>query len=166
MTTVDRNAEQLVDLHAAHHARLDDLLLQTVELLMDVDVDGAGGPFAEFVVELRAGLALEEAVILPAYRRLPTHAPQGRPEVVDGDHVILERGIEAATVWLRALSSLEAPHRRREIAIGLPVVHRLRGTLEHHGEREFRHVYPTVAPLLDEETLRRAIGVLRRLVPG
>lgn len=155
--------DTLIDLHARHHARLDELLLETIEFLMDVDIDAAQARFAVFVAELREGLSLEDELILPAYRALPSHPPQGRPEVVDGDHVILERGLEATTAWLAALRATDAAHRRREVAVGLPVVHRLRGTLEHHGEREFRHVYPTTAPLLDEAARARAVAVLRRL---
>jgi hypothetical protein len=155
----------LESLHARHHERLAEHLLCTVEALMAVDVDAARDHFAVFVAELREGLDLEERVILPAYRALPTHAPQGRPDVVDGDHVILERGIEATLSWMTALSALPPGKdaRRRDVAVGLPVVYRLLGTLEHHGERELRHVYPAVAACLAGDDRDAAMTILTRL---
>lgn len=152
-------------LHARHHARLEEHLLCTIEALMAVDVDAARDCFALFDAELHEGLDLEERVILPAYRALPTHAPQGRPDVVDGDHVILERGIEATLSWLTALSALPATAeaRRRDVAVGLPVVYRLLATLEHHGEREFKHVYPAVAGRLADADRDAAVAILSRL---
>lgn len=134
---------------------------------MAVDVDAARDRFAVFVAELREGLDLEERVILPAYRGLGSHSPQGRPDVVDGDHVILERGIEATLAWLTALAALppSADARRRDVAIGLPVVHRLLATLEHHGERERRHVYPAVVGVLGDDERDAAAAILSRLVP-
>jgi hypothetical protein len=163
---VSPECTDLEALHARHHERLEEHLLCTVEALMAVDVDAARDRFAVFIAELREGLELEERTILPAYRALGSHAPQGRPNVVDGDHVILERGIEATLAWLTALAALpsSADVRRRDVAIGLPVVHRLLATLEHHGERERRHVYPAVAGVLQDDDRAAAVAILSGLV--
>jgi hypothetical protein len=155
--------DDIVALHQAHHDRLEELLIQTVEHLMDVDVVAATGVFGRFVDELEQGLALEEAVIMPAYRGLQEHAPQGRPDVVDGDHVILRRGIEASRALLEGLAAMPSEKRRRCIAIELPTVHRLVGTLEHHSAREDRHVYPAVVPVLSDEAREKALHTLRAL---
>jgi hypothetical protein len=157
--------DELVLWHDRHHAHLDEGLLCVVEDLMAVDVDAALERWAGWVVDLRAGLALEDQVILPAYRLLPTLAPQGRIDVVEGDHVLLDRAVAAVDAWCRSLQAQGASvvMRRREVALGLPLVYRLRGVLEHHGERERRHVYPRVAATLSPADRAAAIATLSRL---
>jgi hypothetical protein len=154
---------EFVALHRAHHARLEELLLQCIEGLMAVDLAVARARFDVFARELEQGLALEDDVIMPAYRGLPTHAPQGRPDVVEGDHVILRRSLTATQELLDALEALAPEHRRRAIAVHLPTVHRLLGVLEHHGAREDQHVYPATAPTLTTAALQAATATLQAL---
>jgi hypothetical protein len=78
--------------------------------------------------------------------------------------VLLDRGILAIDELCQSLQSpTSASTRRREVALGLPLVYRLRGILEHHGERERRHVYPRVAPTLSSVDRDAAVAVLSRL---
>lgn len=151
-------AADLIALHDEHHAQLRELLFQTLEQLVVVDVDGARLRFDRFVTELEAGLALEEDVVMPCYRvHGPAQGP-GKPEIVDGDHVILRRGIQSVRELLAGATAL------RPILEGLPHVYRLIGTLEHHTEREQRHVYPLVAQHLDGADRDRIVDALRRIL--
>ena len=150
--------------HDRHHVHLDEQLLCVIEDLMAVDVTAAVSRWTTWVAELREGLALEDQMILPAYRAMPPLAPQGRIDVVEGDHVLLDRGILAIDELCQSLQSpTSASTRRREVALGLPLVYRLRGILEHHGERERRHVYPRVVPMLSSVDRDAAVAVLSRL---
>lgn len=155
--------EAIIALHAAHHARLEELLLQTLEALAAGVVVEARACFGSVVLELLQGLQLEDDVILPLYDTLGPHAPQGRRVVVDGDHTILRRTIEAVASFLDDVDAAPAPLRQRAIMVGLPVVYRLLHTLEHHSEREARHVYPVVVPRLAGPDRRRVVADLRAL---
>jgi hypothetical protein len=155
----DDIAEALA-LHDRHHDRLRETLFALLERLVAVDVDGARSCFATFVKELECGLQLEEDVVLPAYRpRQPIQGP-GRADHVEGDHVILRRGIEFVEEFLADVA--RAPS-LRSILEGLPAVYRLLGTLEHHGERERRHVYPVALVALDAATRATLVVSLRHL---
>jgi hypothetical protein len=146
--------------HDRHHERLRELLFLTLECLVVVDVDGARERFGTFVRELQEGLALEDEWVLPAYRdRQPATGP-GRAIHVEGDHVILRRGIEYVMSFLDEVSASPS---LRVVLEGLPHVYRLLGTLEHHTERERRHVYPVAVPALDDDGQRRLGAALCRL---
>ena len=155
--------EAIIALHAGHHARLEELLLQTLEALAAGVVVEARACFGSVVLELLQGLQLEDDVILPLYDTLGPHAPQGRRVVVDGDHTILRRTIEAVAAFLDDVDAAPAHLRQRAIIVGLPVVYRLLHTLEHHSEREARHVYPVVVPRLAGPDRRRVVADLRAL---
>ena len=155
--------EAIIALHAAHHARLEELLLQTLEALAAGVVVQARAVLVVCVNELLLGLQLEDDVILPLYDSLGPHAPQGRRVVVDGDHTILRRTMEAVAVFLDDVEAVSPAQRQRAIMVGLPVVYRLLHTLEHHGEREARHVYPVVVPRLAGPDRRRVVAALRAL---
>jgi hypothetical protein len=155
--------DAIIALHAAHHARLEELLLQTLEALAAGVVAEARACFGSVVLELLQGLQLEDDVILPLYDTLGPHAPQGRRVVVDGDHTILRRTIEAVAAFLDDVDAAPAPLRQRAIMVGLPVVYRLLHTLEHHSEREARHVYPVVVPRLEGPGRLRVVTELRAL---
>jgi len=161
-------SDELSAFHDAHHARLDALLWRVVDAVFDIDVARARAALALAHDELLAGLALEDDVIMPRYRAaFAAHPgpPQSRPDVVDGDHDLLRRGLDAVGAFLGDVDQAPADERRRAAAVGLPVVYRLIGTLEHHSEREQRHVYPVVAAALVAEPAVRAktIAVLRDL---
>ena len=158
---MDRAVDDVIALHDRHHERLVELLYLTLDRLVDVDVVGARGAFATFERELHAGLALEDDVVLPVYRALqPTQGP-GRADHVDGDHVILRRGLGFVHALL---DEVDASPTRRTALVGLPHVYRLLGTLEHHTERERRHVYPVAVPALDAGARARLADALGRLV--
>ncbi len=151
-------AVDLGALHDEHHAQLRELLFQTLEHLVVVDVDGARAVFERFVTELEVGLRLEDDVVMPCYRlHGPAQGP-GKPDIVDGDHVILQRGIES----VRGL--LAGPAVLRPLLEGLPHVYRLIATLEHHTERERRYVYPVVAARLDAADQARVVAGLRSVL--
>lgn len=159
----DVTDDVIIGWHDAHHARLQELILQTLEHLAGGDVGAARSLFSIGVAELLRGLALEDDVILPLYDTLGPHAPQGRRVVVDGDHTILRRTIEAVGTFFDDVDGEAPPRRQRAIMIGLPVVYRLLHTLEHHTEREARHVYPVVVPRLQGEPRRVVVLELRAL---
>jgi hypothetical protein len=157
--------DDVIALHDRHHARLVDLLFVTIERLVDVDpvagVDAARATFSTFERELLEGLAIEDDVVMPAYRSLQPAQGPGRADHVDGDHVILRRGLG----FVHALfDEVAASPTRRAALQGLPHVYRLLGTLEHHTERERRHVYPVVVPALDDDARAQLAASLRRLV--
>ncbi|MDP2340039.1 MAG: hypothetical protein Q8O67_03710 [Deltaproteobacteria bacterium] len=152
--------EGLAALHDRHHAQLRELLFQTIEHLVVVDVDGARLLFGRFVTELEAGLALEDDVVMPWYRLHGPDSGAGKPDIVDGDHVILRRGIESVRGLLSAAAGL------RPILEGLPHVYRLVATLDHHTEREHRHVYPLVAEQLDPAAQAVVVVGLQRILSG
>jgi hypothetical protein len=159
----DVSDDVVIGWHDAHHARLQELILQTLEHLAGGDVGAARSLFSTCVTELLRGLALEDDVILPLYDTLGPHAPQGRRVVVDGDHTILRRTIEAVGTFFDDVDGEAPPRRQRAIMVGLPVVYRLLHTLEHHTEREARHVYPVVVPRLQGEPRRLVALELRAL---
>jgi hypothetical protein len=153
--------DDVIALHDRHHERLVELLYATLDRLVDADVVGARAAFATFERELHEGLAVEDDVVLPVYRMLqPTQGP-GRADHVDGDHVILRRGLGFVHALL---DDVEASPLRRTALVGLPHVYRLLGTLEHHTERERRHVYPVVVAALDDDARARLGASLGRLV--
>lgn len=145
-------------LHEQHHAALRELLFQTLERLVVVDRVGAIHCFEQFVVELNDGLALEEDLVMPCYRLHGPTQGAGKPEIVDGDHVILRRGIESVLAFVNEPADL------RTILEGLPHVYRLIGTLEHHTERERRHVYPLVEEHISATARNSVIDGLRRIL--
>lgn len=152
-------SSRIEDLHDRHHALLREQLFVVLEKLVAVDVDGAAAEFAEFVDDLEEGLAVEEDVVLGVYRRVGPKDGQGKPEIVEGDHVILRRGIETVQALLNA-----KPTTLRAVLEQLPHVYRLIATLEHHTLREQKHVYPVVAAALDAAEAAEVEGVLSRLV--
>jgi hypothetical protein len=156
--------EILLTLHGHHHDRLREHLFRMLEALVAVDVAVAAAHLATFVRELDEGLALEDEIVMPAYRALGPVSGPGRSDHVEGDHVILRRGVgfvEAFVDDVRQAPSL------RVVLEGLPHVYRLLGTLEHHTEREQRHVYPAVIPTLAPGPAARLAAGLGRLVePG
>jgi hypothetical protein len=148
----------LAALHDQHHQQLRELLYQALERLVVVDVDGAAALVERFVRELEAGLALEDDVVMPWYRLHGPESGAGKPDIVDGDHVILRRGIES----VRAL--LAGPAVLRPILEGLPHAYRLISTLEHHTERERRYVYPLVIDQLDAEAQAVVVAGLHKIL--
>ena len=152
--------DELLRLHDQHHEQLRELLFQVIERLVVVDVDGAVALFDRSVRELEAGLALEDDVVLPWYRLHGPESGAGKPDIVDGDHVILRRGVES----VRAL--LAGPRVLRPVLEGLPHVYRLVATLEHHTERERKHVYPLVATAMDAAAQAVVVVGLRRILSG
>src|SRR5438045_2368003 len=98
---------RIEELHDRHHALLREQLFAVLAKLVAVDVDGAAAQFAAFVDDLEAGLAVEEDVVLGVYRAVGPAEGQGKPEIVEGDHVILRRGIETVQALLEQLSSSE-----------------------------------------------------------
>ncbi len=155
------DVDAVLSAHDRHHDRLRELLFALLECLVVVDVDRAQSSFDRFVAELRAGLALEDELVLPAYRPLQPGQGPGRVDHVEGDHVILERGIGFVAVLLEDVARVPT---LRTVLEGLPHVYRLLGTLEHHGERERRHVYPVAIAALGEVERQRLGVALRRLV--
>jgi hypothetical protein len=154
---------QILALHAAHHSRLRELLFLTLERLVVVDIDAARRAFDAFAEELDAGLALEDEIVLPAYRPLQAAAGPGRADHVEGDHVILHRGLGFVDALLAEVAGQPS---LRGVLEGLPHVYRLLGTLEHHTERELRHVYPVVVAALAPAAAARLRDGLGRLVEG
>jgi hypothetical protein len=157
-TTMD---DDLIALHDRHHERLRDLLFVVIERLVRMDIAGAIAVFDRFERELRAGLAVEDDVVLPAYRLVDPVEGPGRAVHVEGDHVILLRGIGFVRAYLDDVAATRA---LRPILEGLPHVYRLLGTLEHHTERERRHVYPAAVPRLAVDDAARLALVLHGLV--
>jgi hypothetical protein len=156
------DVDSVIAAHDRHHERLRELLFALLARLVGVDVAAARACFAVFVDELRAGLALEDELVLPAYRPLPpAQAGAGRVDHVDGDHVILLRGVDFVAAFL---DEVAAAPTLRTVLEGLPHVYRLLGTLEHHGERERRHVYPAAVPAMGDDERARLGAALRRLV--
>ncbi len=150
-------------LHDRHHELLREQLFTVLARLVDVDIAGAGVVFGEFVVDLEAGLAVEEGVVMAVYR---VHGPKegsGKPEIVEGDHVILRRGIETVLGFLAAHRAA-GPTTLRAILEELPHVYRLIATLEHHTLREQKHVYPVIAGALDDGQRAAVVAELTRLV--
>jgi hypothetical protein len=163
MTAADPAVESTLALHERHHACLRELLFRVLEALVAVDAVGARVHFRRFVDELAAGLALEDDIVLPAYRPLQPERGPGRADVVDGDHVILRRGLGFVDALV---DEVEASPSLRVVLEGLPHVYRLLGTLEHHTERELRHVYPVVVPALDPAARAALHDGLLHLVDG
>ncbi len=164
---MDPTDGDLMTLHDRHHDRLRERLFTVLERLVAVDVDGVDGAaaeFARFEVELEEGLQLEELVILPCYREHGPTEGQGKADIVDGDHVILRRGIAAVKQIVAPSSAGGVPRALRPILEQLPHVYRLLGTLEHHTDRERKHVYPVVAHHLDDASRAQALAALSRLV--
>ena len=155
----------LEDAHDRHHARLHDGFYEVIGRWVTPErfADGVDAQtlFRRLCGELEAAVDLEERAILPAYRTLPSHAPQGRPEVVDGDHTILRRTIVAIEERFAAIGATPT---QREVLEALPLVYRLIATLEHHTEREQRHVYPSMGVVLSPTALAEAEAVLRGLM--
>jgi hypothetical protein len=157
-------AERLLALHDAHHARLEELLYATIEAAVLLEGERATASLQTFAAELAEGLALEDALLLPIYARLGPQEGPGRLAHVEGDHTILLRGLDAASAALaQALTEATAAKRRPVLAM-LPLLYRLLGTLEHHTERERRHVYPVVAPALSDDGCAAACARLTALV--
>jgi hypothetical protein len=136
----------LVALHSRHHVLLREQLFALLDRLVDVDAVGARAAFDAFVDALERGLVVEEDIVMPAYRGVAPVSGPGKAEIVDGDHVILRRSID--TVHTEMTTWATAPSRRGALEL-LPHVYRLVGVLEHHTEREERHVYPAVVGVLD-----------------
>jgi hypothetical protein len=153
--------DDVLRLHDRHHERLSELLYGVLDRLVDVDVAGARATFAAFERELDEGLALEDELVMPVYRTLQPQQGPGRADHVDGDHVILRRGIGFVQVLLDEVAASPV---RRTALVGLPHVYRLLGTLEHHTERERRHVYPVAVPALADDARARLRAALGHLV--
>jgi hypothetical protein len=157
---------RLVALHDAHHARLEDLLYGCLEAAVGRRADEATAALAAFATELHAGLALEDELVLPCFAKVgPTEGP-GRLAHLEGDHVILLRTLGLAQEALaQGLADSAQNGRLRPVLEALPALYRVLSTLEHHTERERRHLYPAVKDALSSADLAAACARLAALVP-
>lgn len=149
----------LQEIHAGHHELLREELFGVLRHLVALDVDTATVAFDAFAGHLERGLAVEEDLVMPCYRAHGPKEGQGKPEIVEGDHVILRRGIDS----VRALLASQ-PASLRAVLEELPHVYRLLGTLEHHTAREVKHVYPVVDAAFDDDARAAAVADLVAVV--
>ncbi len=131
---------ELTEANAAAHAVLERLLMEVIEAAVDGRVVAA----QERCVRLREAfgrhLAAEEAHTLPLLRDL------GGPlvklaRIVDGDHRIIDRSLEAVAAML-AEAGPDGADARRAVLHRLEVLSKLKTVLEHHGVREQEDIYP------------------------
>lgn len=153
--------KNVLEAHEQHHALLEELLYELLEDIVAGRGLAARTRCAVFAQQLAAAIAIEDGEVLPAYRTLAAPEGPGRPEHVEGDHVILNRRLQALQEAVGALPE-EIPLRFALTSV-VPLVYPLLATLEHHLERERRFVYPLVVAALceaDREDLARALQAL------
>ncbi len=134
----------LAAVHDAVHRLLEERVWRTLEALVVQDGARARGEFGEFAAALHEHMAVEDRLVIPAWRPLaPTDGP-GRVDHLEGDHVVLVRLVSEISGFLPEPMDLRATLQR------LPSVYRLLGVLEHHTVRE-ESVYRVLEERLPDE---------------
>ena len=131
---------ELTEANAAAHAVLERLLMEMIEAAVDGHVGTAQERCARLREAFESHLVAEEAHTLPLLREL------GGPlvklaRIVDGDHRIVDRSLEAVATML-AEAGPDGTDARRAVLPRLEVLSKLKTVLEHHGVREQEDIYP------------------------
>ena len=143
--------------HDALHQLLEERVWRTLEALVTLDAELARRHFRLFAEVLDAHMAVEEQLVIPAWRPLaPTEGP-GRVDHLEGDHVVLVRLVTEIAGFLPEQADLRTTLQR------LPSLYRLLGVLEHHTVREVT-VYPALEEQLPEDVRTSLTAALSALV--
>ncbi|MBI1945651.1 MAG: hemerythrin domain-containing protein [Deltaproteobacteria bacterium] len=122
--------DSLAVVHDALHRLLEERVWRTLESLVVLDGEQARRHFRLFSEALDQHMAVEDRLVIPAWRPLaPTQGP-GRVDHLEGDHVVLVRLTAEIAGFLPEQADLRTTLQR------LPSVYRLLGVLEHHTVRE------------------------------
>lgn len=144
----DALEDALCAAHAALHRQLEEGVYDALAALVRQDVSLAAARWKAVVTLLDEHQAFEEQRVLPAYEALAPSEGPGRVDHVRGDHIILQRHVDAvAAVFAHGLGQGEAgsPPTLRAVLEALPAFYRFLATLEHHTAREQTSVYPALA---------------------
>lgn len=150
-------APTLCTVHDEVHLRLEERVYRTLEALIALDPASAVRHFREFSEGLALHMAIEDELVIPAWR---PHAPvdgPGRADHLEGDHVVLVR------LMGEIQGFLGEPVDLRTILKRLPSVYRLLGVMEHHTMREER-VYRFLEGSLPSDACEHLTARLAALV--
>lgn len=153
----------LARVNAQVHGAHEETLLSLVELLTQLDVEGARRALGSLSQEMTAHLAVEDASTHLRYAELADHVRGAAPELFEADHVSHRKVMATCDEALEQLDE-QAPGLRRRIVLILPLFYRLRNVLEHHTSREQRFLYPRLdaeLPVDEREALVRALTAPR-----
>jgi len=133
--------QRLTTANARAHAVLEGLLMDLLEASVAGRIGDARASHRALVGAFQEHLAAEEAHTLPLLREL------GGPllklaTIVDGDHRILHRSLDAVGALLAEIDEEGNAAARRAVLQRIEVFSKLKTVLEHHGVREQEDIYP------------------------
>ena len=128
---------RLVDANQQAHLRLEATLFRLLDTSTRGDMSSARTALATLRAQITAHVAVEDAHTLPALEALGL-GKLGR--IVDGDHRVLHRSMDAVEALLAPLPDGEDG--RAAVLRSIETLSKLKTVLEHHGVREQEDVYP------------------------
>ena len=159
MTRTPPESTSLAELNRELHERMEEGLLQVLEALTELRVDEARERWMDVIRRMDAHADAEARLVIPLYDALGEAPRGGSAELMEADHLTLNKVQVAAKEALASLGQGPVAL-RRQMVLALPLVYRVRSVLEHHTAREQAHMYPALdeglAPA-DSASLRVAL---------
>jgi hemerythrin-like domain-containing protein len=138
------------------HAGLDAIFRAHQEALVRMQIDVARERLAEFEAAIRVHIRVEEALLLPVYRRAGP-IPGGAPELYLTEHRKMLEYLERFRETLSRLTPA-LPDLPREIIALLDHEALFKHLMEHHDLREHNLLYPTCDRVTGEEERRELLA--------
>jgi hemerythrin-like domain-containing protein len=144
----------------AVHRQLDELFLSHQEALLSMNIALASERLGVFEQALKQHMRDEEELLLPVYTRAGRIAG-GPPEFFTGEHRRMLEFIDRFKLELNRLGECQEDLKRRIIRL-LDQEAAFKNLVEHHDEREFNILYPTLDQVTDAAERKSILSKCRR----